>query len=208
MSHRQGLSPPVPVRRVFLAPQRCWELPPSPGRWVQPEFRGMQGMRWDFRWLGCGRGAAVPHRGQLQFGGVPTLSHPPHPITPQRHRALRIPQPRGALGAMGAPSSARPQLQLGTGTWAAAALPRGPGHGAGAHRPPPAGARGALAPRPQPQERRGRARAAFSLPSPPHSQAHPILAALQKQTLRFPGLERCAAAGGRLVGEGSFPLPA
>lgn len=213
-----GTVPTCPSREGVLDPARALgATPPPPGSSVQPEFWGMQGMRQDFCWPGCcGRGLRSPAVGGCSLGMTLREGplYPPPAITHQHRWALCILQPHGAAGAMGAPSSARPQLQLGIGTQRGSGTPTWARSRRG-HPPAPAsppcpkatGAKGVLAPRPQPQERRGRALSAFSLPSPPHSQAHPILAALQKQTLKFPGLERRAAACGRLAGEGSFPLP-
>lgn len=65
------------------------------------------------------------------------------------------------------------------------------------------GARGALAPRRRPHELRGRAFSAFSLPSQPHSQVHPILAALQNKPSSLPGWsgewQRAAGSRGGLL---------
>lgn len=179
---------------------------------MQPEFWGMQGMRRDFCRPGCGRGLWSPAVGGCSLGV--TLRGGPHHHTPAPLGALHPAAPRGSRGhgctelcPASAPARHRDTARLRhTPTWARSRRGRPPAP-ASPPCPKATGAKGALAPRPQPQERRGRARSAFSLPSPPHSQAHPILAALQKQTLKFPGLERRAAACGRLAGEGSFPLP-
>lgn len=171
-----------------LDPQQCSSRCREPRALQQPGFWGAP-LR-----DGASR-AAVPNHGWPRFGAV--LGSPLSPSLGPSPLLSRIQRGHGCRELRAVSARWR-----GTHTWPRSRRGRPPAV------PRRGGARGALAPRRRPHELRGRAFSVFSLPSQPHSRAHPILAALQKQALEFTGLERRVAARGRLAGRAPsrFPL--
>lgn len=137
-----GTVPTCPSREGVLDPARALgATSPPPGSSVQPEFWGMQGMRRDFCWPGCGRGLWSPAVGGCSLG-MTLREGPLYPPPPPSHTStagrFASCSPTGQPGPW--VHRALPGLSSSSASAhsAAPAHPHGPGHGAGTHRPPPA----------------------------------------------------------------------